>query len=102
MTSKAIAEDFLARMNPEHWDGKGDMPCNVRQAIYEHQLDDHYSIELVIIDEDFDEEIEFRVAIDLTHDSFTTEYTFCDDCGDINAIADCIDWAMDKWKERIE
>ncbi len=40
--SKGIAELFLIRCNPYHWDGSGEVPDDVKFDVYKRKIDETY------------------------------------------------------------
>ena len=95
MTAKEMATEFLTTMNPEL---RNDGSTNF--AIYEFELpDERFNLEVCFIEEDFDDEREFRTAIDLvSKHSTTVDYTFAETMTDIDGIADGIQYLLDKYE----
>lgn len=97
MTSLEMAQEFLKSMNPENVENG-----SANFAIYEFELSDRYNLELVFIEEDFDSDDDsysrFRTAIDLTDKKGNYfDYTFAETMTDAEAIAEGIDYLLDKW-----
>lgn len=95
MTALEMATEFVRTMNPEmRTDGSANF------AIYEYELpDDRFNLEVCFIEEDFDNAIEYRTAIDLVDKhSVTVDYTFAETMTDAEAIADGIEYLLDKWE----
>lgn len=40
--AKGIAELFLIRCNPYHWDGSGEVPDNISFDVYKRKIDETY------------------------------------------------------------
>lgn len=97
MTSLEMAQEFLQTMNPENVENG-----SANFAIYEFDLTSKYNLELVFIEEDFDSDDEnncrFKTAIDLTDKKGNYyDYTFVETMTDAKAIADGIDFLLEKW-----
>lgn len=41
--AKGIAELFLIRCNPYHWDGSGEVPDNISFDVYKRKIDETYA-----------------------------------------------------------
>lgn len=89
MTALEMATEFVRTMNPEmRTDGSA-------FAIYEYELpDDRFNLEVCAV--------KYRTAIDLVDkNSLTVDYTFAKTITDVEAIADGIEYLLDKWEVEI-
>ena len=96
MTGIEMATEFLKNMNPNNNMDTADF------RTYEIPLNERFNIEIVFCEEEFDDELKQRVAIDLvTKRGDMFDYTFAETTTDAQAIADGIDYILDKWHDRI-
>ena len=95
MTSLEMANEFLQSMNPNNDLDTADF------RTYEIPLSDKFNLELVFCEEEFDDGIEQRVGIDLVDKhGCMFDYTFAETTTDAQAIANGIDYLLEKWKGR--
>ena len=99
MTAKEMATEFVRTMNPENvTDGSANF------GIYEFHLPyDNLHLEVCFVEEDFDDgnESNFRTAIDAVGKdgcTYNGVYTFAETMTDIDAIAESIEWILEKLK----
>lgn len=94
MTALEMATEFVNTMNPE-----GVTDGSVNFGIYEFPLpQDDFHLEVLFIEEDFVDEPRFRTLLEVVgKDSCSIGvYTFAETMTDIEAIADGIQYILDK------
>lgn len=95
-----IATQFMETMNPDSWNGVGNLPASFDYRIYEEPVLEDITIEIRYVDEsDLDDESGWTTIVELVdkHGIPYGVYTLIDELNSIEGIADCIEYLFDTY-----